>query len=106
MRPAAGRNILLIEGTSPEREHAQAMSPKITLDQPGTYRIRVQGALSEHWMEYFEEMEIMTEASPDGAQITVLTGCLTDQAAVQGVLQKLYNLGFPLISVEYLLPKV
>ncbi len=77
------------------------MCPKITLDQPGMYRIRVQGALGEHWMEYFDGMEITTEISPDGAQVTQLAGCLADQAAVQGVLQKLYNLGFPLISAEY-----
>jgi hypothetical protein len=32
--------------------------------------------------------------------ITMLTGVLPDQAAVQGVLQKLYNLGFPLILAE------
>ncbi len=78
------------------------MSPKISLDQPGQYRIRVQGALGERWMEYFEDMQIAVETCPDGAQVTVLTGCLTDQAALQGVLQKLYNLGFPLISAEHI----
>jgi hypothetical protein len=78
------------------------MSPKISLDQPGQYCIRVQGALSERWMEYFEDMQIAIETLPDGLQVTVLTGRLTDQAALQGVLQKLYNLGFPLISAEHM----
>ena len=76
------------------------MSPKISLDQPGAYRIRVQGALLGHWVEYFEEMKLEVEESLDGVQITILTGCLPDQAAVQGVLQKLYNLGFTLLSVD------
>ncbi len=78
------------------------MRQKILLDQPGMYRIRVQVALGTHWMEYFEEMEIKIESTPDGNPVTQLTGCLADQAAVQGVLQKLYNLGFPLISAEYI----
>lgn len=78
------------------------MSPKITLDQPGTYRIRVQGALDASWADYFDEMQFSTTTTPDGSAITTLSGGLTDQAAVQGVLQKLYNLGFPLISVEKL----
>lgn len=76
------------------------MSPKLTLDQPGIYRIRVQGRLNEHWSSYFEEMQICLEADPEGNPVTRLTGELADQAALQGIMQKLYNLGFPLISAE------
>ena len=76
------------------------MSAKITLDQPGTYCIRVQGKLSENWAEFFEGMTITFSVDVDGHYITELTGELLDQGAVQGVLQNLYNLGFPLISVE------
>jgi hypothetical protein len=78
------------------------MSPRITLDQPGAYRIRVEGALNERWKEYFEDMTIEVLVLADGTRHTLLTGCLPDQAAVQGVLQKLYNLGFPLLSVEHI----
>ena len=76
------------------------MSPKIFLDQPGTYRILIQGRLDGHWAEYFEEMTVEYITTSDGIAQTRLTGCLPDQAAVQGVLQKLYNLGFPLVAVE------
>ena len=76
------------------------MSPKITLDQPGIYRIRVQGKLGMQWAEYFEGLTITAETGTDGSVITVLTGNLPDQATVQGVLQNLYNLGFPLLSAE------
>jgi hypothetical protein len=34
--------------------------------------------------------------------IVTLTGKLTDQAALFGVLNALYNMRFPLLSVEYL----
>jgi hypothetical protein len=76
------------------------MSPKITLDQPGEYRIRVQGRLGEKWAIYFDGMAITYEVDSEGNTVTDLAGELLDQGAVQGVLQKLYNLGFPLISAE------
>ena len=78
------------------------MSPKITLDQPGRYRIRVQGRLAEKWSGFFDEMGITFCVDSEGNSVTELTGELLDQAAVQGVLQKLYNLGLPLISAEFL----
>jgi hypothetical protein len=83
-----------------QKDPPNIMSPKITLDQPGAYRICVQGALNQRWIEYFEDMTIAVELLTDGTHCTVLTGSLSDQAALQGVLQKLYNLGFPLLSVE------
>jgi hypothetical protein len=76
------------------------MSVKITLDQSATYCIRVQGKLGENRASYFDGMDIVILAVADNNPITMLTGELPDQAAVQGVLQKLYNLGFPLISAE------
>jgi hypothetical protein len=78
------------------------MSPKITFDQPGRYRIRIQGKLDERWTAYFGEMKIELQSDAEGLPVTILTGTLPDQAAVQGELQKLYNLGFPLIGVEKL----
>ena len=76
------------------------MSPKFSLDQPAVYCIRVQGQLDARWAAYFEELTIQNEVDTDGVPITILTGSLIDQAAVQGVLQKLYNLGFSLLSAE------
>lgn len=76
------------------------MSPKLSLDQPAAYRIIVQGALDAGWADYFENLQFNVSRAQDGSPITSLVGSLPDQAAVQGVLQKLYNLGFPLLSVE------
>lgn len=78
------------------------MSPTYLFDQPGAYRIRVQGNLDAKWAGYFEDMQLTSEETPEGVAITTLAGCLNDQAALQGVLQKLYTLGFALLSVEKL----
>jgi hypothetical protein len=80
------------------------MSPKITLDQSARYCIHVQGKLGKNWASYFEEMDIVILEDMDRNPITILTGEMPDQAALQGVLQKLYNLGFPLISAKKIEP--
>ena len=76
------------------------MPQKITLDQPCNYRICVQGQLDSAWMDYFEGMQIENVCEDGNYKVTFLSGMLVDQAAVQGVLQKLYNLGFALIRAE------
>lgn len=78
------------------------MIAKMTLDQPGRYRIVAQGRLAEKWADFFEGLTITHQSDADGRVITELCGELPDQAAVQGVLQKLYSLGLPLLLVERL----
>jgi hypothetical protein len=43
-------------------------------------------------------MKITVESEGDGPPVTTLTGTV-DQAALQGLLRRLYSLGLPLISV-------
>jgi hypothetical protein len=43
-------------------------------------------------------LTITVEIDPDGGPITILTGAF-DQAALQGLLRRLYSMGLPLISV-------
>ena len=45
---------------------------------------------------------ISVKSMPDKTSITELTGEFQDQAAVSGVLNTLYDLGLPLLSVECL----
>jgi hypothetical protein len=72
---------------------------KLTLDRPATYQIKVPGHLDESWSELAEIMQVEVEVKEDGLPITTLTGCV-DQAALQGLLRRLYSLGLPLISVN------
>ena len=45
-------------------------------------------------------MQVDTEAGADVPITTTLTGALRDEAELAGVLDRLYALGLPLISVE------
>ena len=77
------------------------MSP-LTLGTPATYRITVQGCLDSSWSDDFGGMAVSSEVATDGSALTVLTGRLVDQPALFGILDGLYGLGFPLVSVECL----
>jgi hypothetical protein len=71
---------------------------KLTLDRPVTYQIKVPGHLDESWSDWAGGMTIAVEVGGDGPPVTTLTG-VVDQAALQGLLRRLYSLGLPLISV-------
>jgi hypothetical protein len=71
---------------------------KLTLDRPAAYQIKVPGELDESWSDWAGGMTITVESEDDGPPVTTLTG-IVDQAALQGLLRRLYSLGLPLISV-------
>ena len=77
------------------------MKHKFTLDQPLIYQIKISGQLSENWSDWIENVVIEFEYMEDGSSVTTLTGTV-DQAALHGLLRRLYYLGFPLISVNYI----
>ena len=72
---------------------------KLTLDRPVTYEIKVPGYLGESWSDWVGGMTITVENEGDGQPVTILSGTV-DQAALQGLLRRLYSLGLPLISVR------
>lgn len=59
------------------------------------YAIRVKGHLDQHWSAWFDGMALTHEVNGD----TVISGPVTDQAALQALLVKLHNLNLTLISV-------
>ena len=74
------------------------------LDQPGTYEIRVPGRLDDEWSQWFEGMTITVDAGAGSPTITTLTGLVTDEAELQGLLDRLYSLGLRLLSVKRVQP--
>jgi hypothetical protein len=64
------------------------------------YEIRIEDGLDEGWTAWFDGMQITNE--PNG--VTVITGTVTDQCALHGLLAKVRDLGLPLISVHRLGP--
>jgi hypothetical protein len=71
---------------------------RLSLDRPATYQIKVPGHLDESWSDWVGGLTISIKSEGDGPPVTTLTGAL-DQAALQGLLRRLYSLGLPLVSV-------
>jgi hypothetical protein len=65
-------------------------------DGSGLYEIRLKGHLDARWANQFEGLTITLEENSN----TLLSGPLTDQAALHGLLKKIRDLGMPLISVS------
>ncbi len=74
-----------------------------TLDQFIPYQLKIAGQPSENWSDWIEPMEIQVEIDAAGFSTTILTGSF-DQAALLGLLRRLYQMGYPLISVNCVQP--
>jgi hypothetical protein len=59
------------------------------------YEIRIQGRLDPRWTARFDGLSMRHDA--DGT--TVLSGLVTDQAALHGLLSQIRDLALPLIAV-------
>lgn len=64
------------------------------------YEIRVAGRLPARWSAWFDGLTVTADA--DGT--TVLCGAVVDQSGLHGLIQKLRDLGVPLISLTRLAP--
>ena len=74
----------------------------LKFEAPASYRIRVQGHLDDSWSDRLGGMVITRAFTADKQPMTILIGHLKDQAALSGVLNALYDLHLPVISVEFL----
>jgi len=68
---------------------------RIDSDLPTLYQIRIKGHLGCEWSGWFEGMVIKLQENGD----TFLTGPIIDQAALQGFLKKVRDMGMTLVSV-------
>ncbi len=62
----------------------------------GFYEIRIKGSLNHSWSDWLDGMDIR----PAGDGETILSGWIRDQAALFGILGRLFSLNIPLISVN------
>lgn len=72
------------------------MSRTAHRDEAAFYEIRVQGMLDESWSEWLGGLEIRPLDSGE----TVLAGLVRDQSALHGLLNKIRDLGMPLLFVK------
>ena len=64
------------------------------------YRIKVQGELPESWSDRLQGMSIKVDSLDGNVPVSILEGPLRDQAALSGLLNTLYEMHYPVLSVE------
>jgi hypothetical protein len=64
--------------------------------QSGCYEIRVKGQLDESWSDWLEGLEVRLL---DNGEM-ILFGFIVDQAALMGLLNKLYGLNLAVLSLS------
>jgi len=72
----------------------------ILFDRPAVYTIRVQGRIDPSWSDRLEGMVIHPSSDDQGSPATTLEGEINDQSALVGILNTLYELHLPVLSVE------
>ncbi len=63
-------------------------------DEPTTYQIQVQGKLDQDWSDWFRGMTVVFEGG-----VTTLAGPVADQAALRGILNRIWDLNLTVLSV-------
>jgi hypothetical protein len=70
------------------------------MNGPAIYRIIVRGTLDPSWASRLGGMSITERHLDEGGVDMILVGRLQDQAALSGVLNALYELHLPVVSVD------
>jgi hypothetical protein len=83
-------------GTRTRRHMSERHTSEGTGPGAGRYEIRLTGHLHERWAARFDGMAI--NRLDDGT--SVISGPIADQSALHGLLQRVRDLGLPLLSVE------
>jgi hypothetical protein len=80
----------------------QQPQQRINRFDPAVFSIRINGKLSESWLEYFGAQAISVDVDEAGRCTTTLISEPVDQAALVGMIYHLNGLGMPVVSVECL----
>ena len=63
---------------------------------PEYYEIKLRGHLDQRWSEWFADLKFTYLAE----DVTLLSGSLSDQAALHGLLERIRDLNLTLLSVS------
>jgi hypothetical protein len=66
------------------------------------YQIRIQGHLDETWINWFSPLVVANETNGEAT----LTGVVRDQAELHGLLDRVFDLNLPLLSVNRMIDPI
>ncbi len=81
---------------------AAKLHSALKFNLPANYRICVKGFLNDSWAERLSGFLINNQVTDGESPVLVLTGSTRDQTELIGVLNFLFEMHLPLLSVELL----
>jgi hypothetical protein len=72
--------------------------------KPTFYQITIEGKIDANWSDWLSGMGLVSQKEADGMQVTILSGEIVDQAALRGLLNRLWDLNLVLRSVQQVDP--
>jgi hypothetical protein len=70
----------------------------MTQEQSVIYQIIVKGELDPSWSDWLSGFVLVTATTEDGTCTTILSGPISDQAALRGTLSKIWDLNLEVIA--------
>lgn len=91
----------------PARQYNKSIEVTLPMNRPKTdsshtYQITIEGRIDARWAGWFNGLAITGKADQHGRPITLLNGQVADQAALRGILNRLWDLNLVLLSVSRL----
>ena len=87
------REYMTNKKNEPNKENNGTLS---TSSRGGCFEIHVRGQLDESWSDWLEGLDVILLENGE----MILNGHIVDQAALMGILNKLYGLNLTLLSVN------
>ena len=72
--------------------------------QTATYQISVRGKLDASWADWIGVVHVTHEIGDDGSSVTTLVGKVPDQAALRGLMERIWDMNLTLLSVQRIDP--
>lgn len=67
---------------------------------PVEYEIKVRGKLDSSWSQWFSGLTILDDYQDSDPGLSTLKGILADQAALRGILTRLWDMNLEIITVK------
>ncbi len=71
---------------------------------PSCYKITVEGKIDASWSDWLGGMRLISRKEADDMILTTLSGAVADQAALRGLLNRLWDLNLVVRAVQQVDP--
>lgn len=76
------------------------MPQTISLNSQNKYEIQIHGQADDSWLGWFGQADVRAEMLADGAQVSMISNVVMDQAGLVGLIRRLHGLGIVLLSIR------